>query len=201
MPIDEQAVNEQWPLVALREAAAELSVVSLNEVGGGSRTDLAVRLGALTALMATLDQWKGVLEMRLGKAMPKSQEITPVGMLKREPKYSESWDNKGCQASGIQALATDFATDRATGEVNEGLRASFQRFGERLTATFSVGKPKFTALRALGVEPEHYRTRETAGWKVTLVPLEPMADAVAARTERSDFPQFDQTERRGSDGE
>lgn len=161
----------------LREAAITLDGVTLNEVASGERADLAARLGALSALTATLDQWKGILEMKLGETMPRSQEITPYGMLKREAKFSESWDNKGCQAAGIRALANDFATDRATGEVNDGLRSSFQRFGERLTATFSVGKPKFAALRSVGVEPDDFRTRETVGWKVTLVPIEPMAEA------------------------
>lgn len=175
--------HDHGPEAELRAAAVLLGQVTLDEVATGERAALAARLGALTALTATLDSWKGILEMRLGETMPKSQEITPVGMLKREPKFSESWDNKGCQAAGIRALAIDFATDRATGEVHDGLRASFQRFGERMAATFSISKPKFAALRALGVEPTDYRTSESVGWKVTLVPIEPMADAVKARAE------------------
>lgn len=120
-------------------------------------------------LLRELQQTESLLVRQVATLMPQWQHtIEGVGTLKKhQAKDSERWDIDRLLPI-IAARTADEAVDRETGELIP-IGALAELVGRRIRECFGVYRGKVTGVRALGLNPDDYRTFERGMWKVEIV--------------------------------
>lgn len=169
---------QPWPdidtsLSAISDGLAEADLGGVTE---GTLVDLTRRLSQIDKVVAVLADVAAQIEEALVSRMETdSIEVPGIGWVQRTPKESETWRHQHSRQDMIRdlanAIAQRYARDPMTGEVIQPLKSLVAQTVSEVADAVSVGNPK-QGIRRLNLDPEDYRMKSPAGYKLTLVTSE-----------------------------
>lgn len=156
--------------------AADAIDVDTVEINEGTVSERGQALWLIDQMLGHLRELAEALRLGLADAMPTDSVPLPANRrLVRTPRpEGKSWNNRAVREDVFRGVVSKVALDPETGEIGGVRKHAAEQTLDWVSRTWTLGSPKTgqdSGLRALGLDPDDYRSFIPKGYEVKVAEI------------------------------